>query len=338
MGLFRAIHMPPPALVESPPAIVEHRPAVVEPPPAFVEPPPAFVDPPSTVTELSPAVVEPPSIFADPSPQVSNDEILPETSQTEAEMVLDSEILEILGTDPTQTNKFGKDLQKDLAIRFEHCATVGLSKDDRKQLADRYLIPNNCKLINPPTLNPETKAALSEMVVKKDKAIEAKQRVLASAISSLGEAITFLLSSKESTKNTDLLRLLMDSGKLLCDCQHSDSVTRRNFIIYSVKKEMRESLQNTNIDSSLFGNNLTETLKTAKAINKSGAELKVTTASKAANVKKHPVTNSKNWKNLNQFRKPPAKTKDATSAPPMKNQRGSSSAQSQAHRPSHSRR
>lgn len=84
---------------------------------------------------------------------------------------LDAEILEILGVDPTLTKKFGNEVQKDVAVRFEHVATAGLSKDDRKEILDKYLVPSNCKLIAAPALNPEVKAALSEMVIKRDKAI-----------------------------------------------------------------------------------------------------------------------------------------------------------------------
>lgn len=151
-------------------------------------------------------------------------------------------------------------------MRFEHTATVGLWKEDRKELV------NKCKMIGAPALNPEVTAALSEAVLRRNTVLESKQKLMASSISSVGEAISLVMSYKE--KNTELLRLLLDTAKTSCDCQYQETTVRRNFITFSVKRDMKESLQNTKIDTFLFGSNLTETLKIAKTINKQGAELK----------------------------------------------------------------
>lgn len=252
---------------------------------------------------------------------------------------LDTDILEILGVDPTKSEKFGKDLQKDVAVRFEHTATIGLSKEERKEMTTKYFIPKNCKLVGAPALNPEIKAALSETVVKRDAVIEQKQKLMASAISSLGEAITLVLSSKD--KNTELLRLLMDTGRTICDCQYHETNVRRNFITFAVKKDMKESLQNTKIDSFLFGQNLAETLKTAKAINKQGAELKPPT-SKPTTSKPNSFSSSKNWKGqrTNPARTQPAapKTTATSKTSATKDQRGSSYKRLQTQRANHSRR
>ncbi|KAL4701893.1 hypothetical protein ACJJTC_011684 [Scirpophaga incertulas] len=66
------------------------------------------------------------------------------------EMTLDSTILEILGEDPTISNSYGEEIHKDLAVRLEHVVTNGLTKELRKELCEKYLLPNNCKLINAP--------------------------------------------------------------------------------------------------------------------------------------------------------------------------------------------
>ncbi|CAH0678097.1 unnamed protein product [Spodoptera exigua] len=192
--------------------------------------------------------------------------------------MIDIEVLEILGIDPTAPKNYGNNIQKDVAVRLEHNAIEGLSRENRNQLLDTYLVPNNCKLIGAPVLNPELKAALSEQVIKRDKAIEAKQKVTAAAIACLGQVISLTISSKE--KDTNLLRLLMDTSRMLCDCQHSDTLTRRNYVISSIKKDMKESLLSAKTDTFLFGDKLPDTLKAAKAINKSGAELKITTTPK----------------------------------------------------------
>lgn len=203
----------------------------------------------------------------------------PQISPTE-EDTLDSEILEILGEDPTVITTYGKPIQKELAVRFQHIATSGLSKEDRKEIIDKYLVPENAKLLDAPVLNAEMKApsCLSENVIKRDKAIFHKQKQLASAISSLGEAITWLISSKQ--KNPTLLKLLMDTGRNLCDLQNSESVTRRNYVLTALKKDMKEQLKLTKIDSHLFGENLPETLKSAKTINTNAVFLRQDTSAK----------------------------------------------------------
>ncbi|KAI5644143.1 hypothetical protein NE865_03796 [Phthorimaea operculella] len=245
-----------------------------------------------------------------------------------AEQELDGDILEILGEDPSKSKIYGKDIQKDLAVRFEHIATNGLTKELRKELKEKYPVPANCKLIDAPQVNPEAKAAISETASKRLGGMEQKQKQLASAISCLGEAITLLISQNNADSN--LLKLLMDAARMICDTQYSDSLTRRYFILGSMKKDVKDQLLQTKIDTFLFGSNLAETLKSAKAINKSGAELKQTASFK-------PTT----WKanNKNTFKKSNLNTKTAPSshrstgsarprAPAPKNQPVSSSRRS----------
>lgn len=183
-----------------------------------------------------------------------------------------TEILEILGADPSVTQEYGHDINKDVATRFEHITTSGLDKEIRKDLIKNFLVPGNCTNIAAPKLNVEIKAALNEQVIKRDKAIESRQKQIAAGISALGKIISDQLSTKD--KNNDLIKNLMDIGRIFCDIQHSESEARRNFALYSVKKEMKEQLSTTKIDTFLFGNNFTETIKTAKAVSKSSSDLK----------------------------------------------------------------
>lgn len=240
---------------------------------------------------------------------LTSDPPAPETGDT-----LDAELLEILGTDPTTVKQYGKDIQKDLSIRLEHCATNGLTKELRKEYKDRYLTPDNCKLIDPPEINAEIKAAVSDIVVKRDKAIENKQKQLTSAISCLSEAITLLMSNKD--KNTPLLKLLIDSTRILCDCQHADTITRRNFLLNAMKKEMKDQLQNTKIDKFLFSENLADTLKSAKTINKSGADLKISAPKPPPKKFTSQTSRNLNWKPGPARRQPgPSRTREPASIP-----------------------
>ncbi|KAJ8718873.1 hypothetical protein PYW07_016429 [Mythimna separata] len=183
---------------------------------------------------------------------------------------LDQDTMVILGEDPSSSVKYGPDLHKELSKRLQYIATEGLDKDCRKTAVDKYLVPANCHYIAAPLLNAELKAAIPEVAAKRDKAIVVKQNQMASVISCLGQVITSQLVSK----NNELLPKLMDAARILCDIQHYDSVTRRNFILSALKRDMKEALNNTKIDEYLFGENLSDTIKSAKAVTKSGTELK----------------------------------------------------------------
>ncbi|XP_049880090.1 uncharacterized protein LOC126382123 [Pectinophora gossypiella] len=233
---------------------------------------------------------------------------------------LDEDILEILGEDPFTEIKYASDIRTELASRLKHTAQEGLKKDDRKSLLAKYPVPANCLHISAPQVNPEIKAALPESAQKRDKGIEAKQKQMACAISCLSDVINTQINSKD--KNNEMLQKLMDLSRILCDIQHGDSATRRNFILSVLKKDMKEHLSNTKIDTFLFGENLLETIKSAKAVTKSGVELKLDVAG-AKNTAKR--TNTSAPKSLN--RKAPASAR----RPPGANYRSREPAAPRAH-------
>lgn len=67
----------------------------------------------------------------------------------------------------------------------------------------------------------------------------------------------------------------MDSGRIMCDIQYNESISRRNFTLYLLNKDMKEQLTSTKIDTLLFGDDLPESLRTAKAVTKSSSDLKI---------------------------------------------------------------
>ncbi|KAL0902233.1 hypothetical protein ABMA27_000153 [Loxostege sticticalis] len=257
------------------------------------------------------------------APQCQQTNIDMDNAATNIDVITDSEILEIFGEDPTVAKTYAKDIQVDLALRLKHYATEGLSKEMRKELTAKYLTPSNCALIDPPALNAEIKAAVTDNIVKRDKGIEAKQKQLASAISALSQAITVYIASK--TKDPTMLKLLMDTIRILCDCQHSDSITRKNFILFALRKELKSQLQTTKIDKYLFSEDLPEILKSAKAINRSVTDLKPAAPpapKPQVQYKKPAPSTSKNWKAPPQTRRQqeaPRTQREPANAPTMRN-------------------
>ncbi|KAJ8733652.1 hypothetical protein PYW07_014203 [Mythimna separata] len=218
---------------------------------------------------------------------------------------LDTDILDILGDDPTNTDKYGPEIRNEVANRLLYIAKDGLNKENRKNLMSKYVLPKNCIQLDAPKINLEIKAAIADTAIKRDKGIENKQKQMSSAIACLADIINAQLNSKTITN--DVLQKLMDISRILCDLQHADSITRRNFILFALKNDMKEHLKNTKIDTYLFGENLAETLKSAKAVNKSGIELKAEASSKTANTYyKGPASRALNRRAPPQARRPPA--------------------------------
>lgn len=157
--------------------------------------------------------------------------------------------------------------------RWKHILTNGLEKEKRVELLKLYLPPENCGNLKAPKLNLEIKAALSEINAKKDQFNQNKQEQLGSCLAALGKVLNILLSSEQYNPQ-DLIKPIGDAGRLLCDYHYKESQSRRYGIINTLNKEIRDTIKNSKIDEFLFGADLAEQLKSAKAITRSGSELK----------------------------------------------------------------
>lgn len=70
---------------------------------------------------------------------------------------LDPDILDLLGSDPTQEKSFAENLHKDIATRWKYILTNRLSKEEKIVLLKQYLPAENCTYMKAPILNPEIK-------------------------------------------------------------------------------------------------------------------------------------------------------------------------------------
>lgn len=190
---------------------------------------------------------------------------------------LDPDILQLLGSDPTQNKSFGDNLHKDLAKRWKYILTNGLPKEEKVDLLKQYLPAENCTYMKAPILNPEIKSALSDINIKRDTYSEQKQNQMASCISAIGKALNLALTQKDNIPQ-EVIKILSDAGRILCDTHHRESLSRRFAIVNSISKQKRETIKNTKIDDHLFGSNLSEHLKSSKAISMSASELRFNSA------------------------------------------------------------
>uniref|UniRef100_A0A2H1W6Z8 SFRICE_006226 n=1 Tax=Spodoptera frugiperda TaxID=7108 RepID=A0A2H1W6Z8_SPOFR len=81
---------------------------------------------------------------------------------------------------------------------------------------------------------------------------------------------------KEENSNTESVKTLSDTARLLCHIFHDSSITHRSLILPSLNKDMKDLLEKTKISEYLFGDKLQDKVNTIKAVKKSGQELKNT--------------------------------------------------------------
>lgn len=221
----------------------------------------------------------PSSSAAEPStstaglPTATEELSMPRDESENVEMEIDETILSLLGDAPKPETLMGKNIHEAISSRWLEVLSKGLDKDTKEKMQKTYLVPGNCELLVAPILNPEAKVAMTDFMIKRDQSLLQKQQQLGTALAALGQA-TELLISKEATEK--VLKPLSDACRLLCDNHFQDTKTRRNFVVSSVKPDLKETLINTTRNKLLFGDKLTDELKCAQNIQKSGEGLKVT--------------------------------------------------------------
>lgn len=202
-------------------------------------------------------------------------DILEETDQTkDVDFVdLDDETLEILGEGIDQDD--GElTLHPKLVETWKKVLLEGLDKETKVTLLKTYPRKGNCP-IETPKLNPEVEASVSDTMKRRDKYLAIDQDLCGAGLSSLGKAINAILNdSKVEIDRRELLKALIDSGRLLCDLFRQLTKARKALIYPALEKKARTLLENSETDEFLFGSGLSDRVKTAKSVEKVGLTLK----------------------------------------------------------------
>lgn len=186
---------------------------------------------------------------------------------------LDEDILNILGEDPNKKT-YDVEIHKDITARWSHITTNGLEKETKTELGKKYLLPENCQFLEPPKINPEIKAAVSDQVLKRDQALEMQQNYLGQATACIGKALNILVMNSKEKGCIEATTVISDAGRMLCDLFHKESMSRRHLLQFALNKHTKDIVANTKVGKHLFGENLAEELKAGKAVNKTGVEIK----------------------------------------------------------------
>ncbi|XP_050310842.1 uncharacterized protein LOC126746580 [Anthonomus grandis grandis] len=187
---------------------------------------------------------------------------------------LDSDLLELLGSNVAQVDAGGPEIHNSLVERWSSILIKGLSPEERNSLIGDYPIPTNCDYLNAPKLNDVVAAAISDSATRRDIRLSLLQTQVGAAVTAIGNSLTSLL--KEGGEgNKVLVKQLSDAGRLLADLFHSESLSRRDLITMYLNKDIKETLDKSAITSFLFGDNLEERIKSSKNILRSSQDLKV---------------------------------------------------------------
>ncbi|RLU19819.1 hypothetical protein DMN91_008378 [Ooceraea biroi] len=178
---------------------------------------------------------------------------------------LDPSVLEIIGArlDPERT--FTAAIHEDLAIRIEEIIRKGLPTEERKSLMNKFPLPSNCIVLDPPKLNLEVKAFLQDAVIKRDVRISEKQWIITAALAATINLMIKVLHL-DITERLEILESLNGAIRLLSDLQHNESVVRRSLIQKNLDTSVRDMLMSTVADEWLFSKDLEDKVKAVKTL------------------------------------------------------------------------
>lgn len=189
---------------------------------------------------------------------------------------LGDDFLKILGSDPKECGKSTFQLHKAISSRWDHILCNGLMEEDKKVLNDRHKIPLNLPLLVPPEVNAEILAVMSALHKKRDSGYSAIQNQISQGLSALGQGLNIFLEEGDNFPKElkeKLMTPLWDSGKILTNLFFSLSQTRRTLISQTVNRQVKEIIDKSVPDTSLFGLDFGEKIKSARMLEKASKDL-----------------------------------------------------------------
>lgn len=195
-------------------------------------------------------------------------------NEEEAQPGLEPEFLEALGEATNEKPKYGEDIHPDLAQRWLPILSKGLASEVKEKLFTEYIIPSNCKLLKAPMLNLEISTAITESLKNRDKKLEVMQEQLGKGITAISRAMSVILHNKDHVK---AIKMLSDATRILLDVHYSETQQRIKLLTPNLDKSFLTIIENECRDETLFGENLSEKIKSAKSIERQGLSIKKTT-------------------------------------------------------------
>ncbi|KAI5651343.1 hypothetical protein NE865_00587 [Phthorimaea operculella] len=217
----------------------------------------------------------------------------PGTSTSNEVTPLPDDILEALGNPKGKEEVFGPKIPEEIAKRWGRVLVDGLTKEQKQEIIEKSLIPDNFRLVKAPLLNQEIIPVLSEAARNRDKLLEKSQNQLGLGISGLTNIASDIIEDK--TNKIELLKKLSEISQIFLDLHYEDTKRRRKLITSSLDKKFLNMISDVKRDTYLFGVNLSEKMKASKSAERSGLQIKRTDQIALSSRKQHYQQG--NWRN-----------------------------------------
>lgn len=240
--------------------------------------------------ELEPEPVTP---VSDPAPQGSDEPFAVPSTASEPE--LDPDLIEALGESTCDTPEYGAKIHDNLATLWLPLLRKGVSKENKDKILKEYLIPDNCRLLQSPKLNPEISAAVPDLARNRDKGLMSQQQQLGSGITAVNKALDLLL---KGDNKKEAIQHLSNACRILSDLHALFTHNRIKLITSNLDRNFLHVIKDSERDETLFGSRLPDKIKAAKAIERQGQQIRKPNNPKVSYVS-HSASNrastSGNW-------------------------------------------
>ncbi|KAJ8967762.1 hypothetical protein NQ314_002645, partial [Rhamnusium bicolor] len=172
------------------------------------------------------------------------------------DVVLPEDTLQALG-EQQQGAEQALELHPIISNRWKSILAKGLDKTEKAVLLDKHSLPGNLTTLKAPIVNDEVLKAIPPNTENKDKFQQNNQNQLGK-----------------------------ESGKILTDVHYNISLTKRALITPTVNKTIGDISKTVPVEELLFGADLTERIKRAKAVEKSIGDIRQKSESSSHMVKK----------------------------------------------------
>ncbi|CAG9120206.1 unnamed protein product [Plutella xylostella] len=185
---------------------------------------------------------------------------------------LSGDILEALGDPKAKGEVFGPKILDEISERWGRVLVDGLTKEQKVDIQEKNLVPENFKLAKAPLLNQEVIGVLGESVKNRDKLLEKSQNHLGLGIASLASFTSSLIEN--DLGKIDIIKKISDITQIFLDLHNENTKTRRKLVMSSLDKNFNTSITDVKRDKYLFGDNLWEKIRAVKTAERSGHHIR----------------------------------------------------------------
>lgn len=148
----------------------------------------------------------------------------------------------------------------------------GIPRGDKEDLTAKYPRPSNFELLVVPDINPEVRVLLDEASLKGDNFLRKLQEQVVVGLSAMAIPLNTMFFNPTAEFNV-WLEPLVDSAKVLLNVHHSLSLHRMYLLLPKLNAHTRKVVENTPVGKLLFGEDLTEKVKSIQSVRKASLEL-----------------------------------------------------------------